>query len=75
VLTAAGRAFNFAGHVIGPGGATQQRLRAETGAMVQVFAGDGDLKGRRPDPLDPEVEVLIAADSQVCCLCLSLAAW
>ena len=47
------------------GGATLRRIKQQSGTKIEVMDANGNLNGAHPDPLDPELHVLVVADSQV----------
>eukprot|EP00882_Tetradesmus_deserticola_P016869 GHRQ01018045.1.p1 GENE.GHRQ01018045.1~~GHRQ01018045.1.p1 ORF type:complete len:191 (+),score=42.20 GHRQ01018045.1:1381-1953(+) len=58
-----GTGFNFTGQLLGVGGKQLQRIKQESAARLQVNNAEGNLNGSHPDPLDPNLHALIAADS------------
>jgi hypothetical protein len=53
------------GQLLGVGGATLRRIKQQSGTKIEVMDANGNLNGAHPDPLDPELHVLIVADTQV----------
>lgn len=53
------------GRLLGPGAATLKGMVEQSGCGMEVHDSHGLLKGRHPNPLDPELHVFCFADSQV----------